>query len=73
MVSQGPLLLSLCQSRPFPLIRSISLRLSSNHVLATVTKQVVGLGGATNQTTMDDLLDAVALGAGDGMHPPAKI
>ena len=35
--------------------------------------QVVGLCGATDETAVGDLLDAVALGAGDGMHLPAKI
>ena len=36
-------------------------------------KQVVGLGGATDQAAVSDLLDSVALGAGHGMYLPAKI
>lgn len=36
-------------------------------------KQVVGLGRAPDQTTVGDLLDTVAPGAGHGMHLPAKI
>ena len=42
-------------------------------VLANGNKQVVGLGGASDETSMGDLLDAVALGAGDGMHFSAKV
>ena len=34
---------------------------------------VVGLGGASDQSTVGDLLDTVALGAGHGMHFTAKI
>ena len=37
-------------------------------VLMDRYKQVVGLGSATDQSAMGDLLDAVALGAGHGMH-----
>ena len=36
-------------------------------------KQVVGLGGATDQAAVGNLLDTVALGAGHGVHLPAKV
>ena len=35
--------------------------------------QVVGLGGATDQSPVGDLLDTVALGAGHGVYLTAKI
>jgi hypothetical protein len=42
-------------------------------VLMDRYKQVVGLGGAPDQSAVSDLLDAGVPGAGDGVHFTAKI
>ena len=42
-------------------------------VLVQGHNHVVGLRGATDQAPVGDLLDAVVLGAGYGVHFPAKV
>ena len=42
-------------------------------VLMDLNDHVVGLCGASDEAAVGDLLDAVALGAGHGVHLPAQI
>ena len=68
-----PLALVLLPEASFAVDQVDLLEVELELVLMHGHKQVVGLGGATDQSPVGDLLDTVALGAGHGVYLTAKV
>ena len=68
-----PLALVFLPEPPLAVDQVDLLKVEHELVLMDRYKQVVGLGGAPDQSAVSDLLDAVVPGAGDGVHFTAKI
>ena len=68
-----PLALVFLPEPPLAVDQVDLLKVEHELVLMDRYKQVVGLGGASDQSTVGNLLDTVPLGAGHGVHLPAEI